>query len=188
MGGAALLDVLDGLDRLQRGAGGVFGGLQHVHRPAHRAGGIDAGAARLVREADEVRVGEAILELRHVRTLAVGQFEDRGSFERGALLLGFCITAFGLGVDFRPGVEIDTGVRHQTGGQHDQIGIGGGVFVEDQVLEVDLAGIPAGDFAGLALGEDHALLLGAAVEVLAHARHAQVLVHDHGVDRRGSGP
>ena len=39
---------------------------QDVHRPAHRAGGVDAGAPRLVRKADEVRVGEAVPELRHV--------------------------------------------------------------------------------------------------------------------------
>jgi len=54
--GAALAGVLDGLDGLHGGAHGVFHGLLHVHGTAHGTGGIDAGAAGFVGEADEVGV------------------------------------------------------------------------------------------------------------------------------------
>ena len=184
MRGAALLGVLDGLDRFQRGAGGVFLGLQHVHRSARRAGGVDAGAPRFVGEADEVRVGEAILELRHVRTLAVFQVQHRAPLHLDGLGLGSFVAAVGECDHRRPVVEIDAGVRHLAGGQHHQVGIDRGVLVEDQVPEVHLARTAAGDLVDLAFGEDDALGLGAAVEVLAHARHAQVRVHDNGIDLR----
>ena len=59
-----------------RGAHGVFARVRFVHGRAHGAGGVDAGAARLVGEADEVRIGEAVLEHRQVGSLAVGQVQD----------------------------------------------------------------------------------------------------------------
>jgi hypothetical protein len=157
--GAAQGGILDRLDGLQRGAGGVVGGLQHVHRAAHRTGGVDAGAARLVGEADEVRVGEAVLELRHVRALAVVQFEHRTVMHHDALRLGRFVTTLGGGDHRVPGFEVDAGVRHLAGGQHHQVGGDGVLFVEDQVLEGDRAThfrpLAARDLAGLALGEDH---------------------------------
>jgi hypothetical protein len=51
-------------------------------------------------------------------------------------------------------------------------------------LKVTLQPSPPVTLRGLALGEDHAAFLGAAVEVFAHAGHAQILIHDHRVDRR----
>jgi hypothetical protein len=133
--GAAQGGILDRLDGLQRGAGGVVGGLQHVHRAAHRTGGVDAGAARLVGEADEVRIGEAVLELRHVRALAVVQFEHRTVMHHDALCLGRFVTTLGRGDHRVPGFEVDAGVRHLAGGQHHEVGGDGVLFVEDQVLE-----------------------------------------------------
>ena len=67
---------------------------------AHGAGRVDAGAPGLVREADEVRVGEAVLEGRQVRSLAVGQVQDLGAFvvsEFLDLLLGLGPLGLGLG-------------------------------------------------------------------------------------------
>ena len=182
MRGAADGGILDGLDCLQRGAGGVVGGLQDVHRASDRTRGIDAGAARFVGEADEVRVGEAMLELRNVRALAVVELEHRGSAHRVALELGLFVAAFGRGDDRVPGFEIDAGIGHLTRRQYHEVGGNGAFLVEDQILERHIATIAAGDLARLALGEDHAAFLCAAVEVFAHARHAQILVHDHGVD------
>jgi len=69
MRGAAEAGVFDGLNGLERGAGGVFDGLLDIHRTAHRAGGVDAGAACFIREADEMRVIEAVFQMRQIRTL-----------------------------------------------------------------------------------------------------------------------
>ena len=175
MRGAAERGVLDRLDRLQRGAGGVFGGLQHVHRPAHRAGGVDAGAARLVGEADEVRVGEAVLELRHVRALAVVQVEDGNLLHSTSAAwpprrrLG-CVTSRSSRRGSTP--EFGTWPVASTTRSASMRASSSRI----RSLEVDLAAVAAGStFGDLALGEGHALLLRAAVEVLAHARHAQVV-------------
>ena len=116
MRGAAERGVLDRLDRLQRGAGGIFHRLHHVHRTAHRAGGVDAGAARFVGEADEVRIGEAVLQLRQIRALAVGQVEDGNRLD----LPSAAPTSRRCG---QPLVDVHAGVRHLAGGEHHQVGV-----------------------------------------------------------------
>ena len=52
--GTAQLGAFKRLDRFQRRAGGVFDRLLGVHRPTYRTAAVDAGAAGLVGEADEV--------------------------------------------------------------------------------------------------------------------------------------
>ena len=124
--------ILDRLDRLQRGAGGVLGRLRDVHRPAHRAGGVDAGAAGLVGEADEVRVGEAVLQLRQVLALAVVEVEDRHRLRlRSAIVVGAdrCSTP-----------EFGTWPVAST----TRSACDGGVLVEDQVAEIHRARVAAG--------------------------------------------
>jgi len=116
-----------------------------------------------------MRVGEAVHELRQVLALAIVQVKDGHCFCLGLVLVGQ--------------VDIHPRVGHLAGGQHDEIGLYRDLFVEDQVVEIHPAGVTCRlDLGGTALGEDHALLLGAAVEVLAHAGHAQVRVHHDGVD------
>ncbi len=178
MRGTPQLGVFQRLDRLQRSAGGVLARLRDVHRTAHRAGGVDAGAAGLIREADEVRVGEALLQLRHVLALTVGQVEDGNRLHFNC---GFFFRSCGQGVD------VDAGVRHLAGGQHDEVDVHHrriGV-AQNQVVEFHRAGVACGHhFGHLALGEDDAFFLRAAVEILAVAGRAQVGVNDGGVDRR----
>ena len=77
---------LDALDGFHRGTGAVLGGLHRVHRRVHGAGGVDACAAGLIGEADEVRVREAVPESRQVRSLAVVEVEDFGALVAGKLL------------------------------------------------------------------------------------------------------
>ena len=65
---------------------------------------------------------------------------------RIALDFGGLVATFGRCNDGIPGFEIDAGIRHLAGGEHDEVGVGDGIFfVEDQVLERDLATIATGD-------------------------------------------
>ena len=190
MCGRTLAGIDCRLDRLHRGTRGVVLGLLDIHRATDRTARIDAGTTGLVREADEVRVGEAVGKMRQVGALAVVQVEDRLDRNRCGRHLGldFCLLAVaflerqffqrhGNGVGIRPGIG------HHAQVQHHQVGLQRDVFVQDQVLEVDRGTIAAaGHVADLALGEDHHLLLAGAVEVLAgRTRGAQVVEQDRGV-------
>ena len=190
MRGAAEFGIFHRLDRFQRRAGRVFDRLGNVHRAAHRAGRVDAGAAGFVRKADEMRISEAMLQLRHIRPLAVGEVEDGNRLDcvrRLGLVVGFQrgIVAGSCG-DFRVqlGVDVNPGVRHLTGREHHDIDVGKHrVLVQDQVVEPDGAGVARRlDARHLALGEGHAFRLRAAVEILAVAGRAQIRVNHHRVD------
>src|SRR3989344_7507508 len=113
MRGAAQTRVFHRLDRLPRSTGGVVNRLRHVQGTAHRAGGVDAGATRLVREADEVRVVEAVLENRDVLALAIDQVQHR-------LLAGSPLARLVL----RYLLDVNTPIRDLTGGEHHEIGLG----------------------------------------------------------------
>ncbi len=128
-----------------------------------------------------------MLELRHVRPLTVGQVEDGFGLDGGHdLLRHLALGSLGLAVRGRSdGLDIDAGIGHHAGGQHHQIGLGLGVFVEDQILELDRAGVAVGHhLRHHALGEDHTAVLRGAVEVLAVARGAQIGEQHDGIDVR----
>ncbi len=120
MRGASEAGVLHRLNGLECRAGRVFGRLQHVHRTAHRACGVNAGAARFVGEADEVRIAEAVLQLRHVRPLAIVEVEHGDLLQLHLLLLGLFRAAFGSRHDGVPCFEIDARVRYLSSGKHHQ--------------------------------------------------------------------
>ena len=169
MRGAAERGVFHRLNRLECGAGRVLDRLRHVHRPAHRTAGVDAGAARLVREADEVRIVEAVAEVRQVLALAIDHVEHRLRIRRPLtrFVLLHCL-------------DVEARIRNLAGGQDYQVRGQRDFLIQDHVLELEFT---AGrHFLRPALGEVHALLLRAAVEILAVARRAQVGVQDHGID------
>ena len=187
VGRLAETGVFHRLNRFHCGAGGIFLRLHDVHRATHRAGGVDAGTAGFIREADEVRVGEAMLELRHVRALTIGQVEDGLGRNGGHHFLRRFAFNSGFSLDrgrYR-GIDIDAGYRHHAGGQHHQIGLRFGIFVQDQILELDRAGVAIGNNLGNhTLGEDDAAILRRAVEVFAIAGRAQIGEQHHGIDVR----
>ena len=123
MGGTPHFSVFRGLDRFQRRAGRVFYRLRNVHRPAHGAGGVNAGAARLVRETDEVRIGKPVFEMREILALAVIEVEYGDGFD------------FNLVLFFGGQVDVDAGIGHLAGGEHDDIHVGRGVLIENQIVE-----------------------------------------------------
>jgi len=115
-------------------------------------------------EADEVRVGEALLQLRHVLALTVVRLRMEIGFTStvsGRLRLAFLPSTCGLVSASMLMPEFATWpVASTTRSTSANGGVG---VVEDQVVEVHRAGIAVGHHLGdLALGEDDALLLRAA--------------------------
>ena len=194
---AALAHVADRLDRLEHRAHRVLGGLANVHRPADGAAGVNAGAARLVGEADEVAVHEAVGQDRQMRSLPVLQVQDRLALvgdKRLAVGLGRGAVAVARDRDRRQRVDVavrqrhildagygDGRVRHHAGGEHHEVEAGQRDFLAQQRV-VDRNGEVGADALDLALDEDHALGLGLAVELLGDARRAQLVEDD--VDHR----
>src|SRR5665647_1531401 len=156
MSGPTQQRVLHRLDRLERCAGGINRGLLHVHRPPHRAGRVNAGAPRLVRETNEVRIGQTSCELRQVLALAISQIEDGDGLDFALLLFWK--------------IDVHARIRYLTGSKHYQISADGGVFVKNQIPEVHCAARAFHtDLAHPALGEGYTLALRTAVKVLTHA-------------------
>ena len=126
-----------------------------VHRLPHGAGGVDAGAAGLVGEADEVRVGEPELGRGEARALEVHEVQH-----------------VGVG-----------GRRHHAGGQHDEIDREADVVAEQRLAEAHQQAAVAGGARcrDPALGEvDAGLLRHPPVERLVEAGGDDVLVDDVG--------
>ena len=179
---------LDRLDRLESRTGAVIRARSQVHRRPDGARGIDAGAPRFVREADEVRIGEAVLQRGQIGTLAIGEVQDLRSGLGGfGLLLAvrclsrrFALRGLRLGA-LGGGDVVDLRGRHHSGGQHDQVGLQLDVLTQQRLLDFD-ADLAVGirrHTGDLALGQhDACVLLNVGVEALVLGRRPDVLV-DH---------
>ncbi len=183
----------DALHRLHRRTGAILFRLAGVHRGVNGAGGVDPGASRLIGEADEVGVGEAVAQRRQVRPLAVVEVEDLGALVAGVLgrdlagLLALDLALAGLRALDGVGVDADRlavgGVRDQTDGEHDEIGVKNRAFAQQRVAQRHLEMAVAAHRGHLATGEERAgLLLDREVEALELPRRPHVAVDDGGLD------
>ncbi len=173
-------------------------GLANVHRPPHGSAGVDAGAARLVGEADEVAVHEAVGQDRQMRPLPVLQVEDRLALigdERLAVCLGRGAIAVARDRDRRQRIDVAIGQRHVLDRRTRRRsrsapcrwraprGRGPLSATSSRSSASSIVTVRSrADALHLALDEDHALGLGRAVELLGDARRAQLVEHD--VDHR----
>ena len=181
---------LYGLDGLESGAASIFPGVLGIQGGPNTTGRIDPCPSALVGEADEVGIGEVVLEEGQIRALPIGQVQDLGVLQVSQLLhrlLGvfqldplLILHHYGLGVHVLPDQLAIGGSGDHPCGQHDQVGLQLDVSAQEGVLGLHLEGpaaIPdAGDFG---FGEEYPrVLLGFLVEGFVLTGASDVLVKD----------
>ena len=146
MDGLALGRHLDRLDRLHRRAQGVFLGAGGVHRLTQRSGRVNRRPARLIREADKMRIGEAVPERRQIGTLPVVQIEDLRAFVRfefldlpgrgGLLLLTLAVEHLQSRIGQFTNRRTIGGIRNHARRQNHQIHVDRDILADERVLHL----------------------------------------------------